>query len=29
MAGVAAMLASTDGAFLTGTEIRIDDGTHY
>ncbi|XGU21820.1 hypothetical protein ACETU7_30360 [Rhodococcus sp. 3Y1] len=22
------MLASDDGAFITGTEIRIDGGTH-
>nr|WP_219905431.1 hypothetical protein [Actinopolyspora mortivallis] len=27
-AGVVAMLASEDGAFVTGTEIRIDGGTH-
>jgi len=25
---VIAMLASEDGAFITGTEIRIDGGTH-
>ncbi|GAB2740771.1 SDR family NAD(P)-dependent oxidoreductase [Kitasatospora kifunensis] len=28
VAGVIAMLASEDGAFITGTEIRIDGGTH-
>ncbi|GES33097.1 SDR family oxidoreductase [Streptomyces angustmyceticus] len=28
VAGVIAMLASHDGAFITGTEIRIDGGTH-
>ncbi len=28
VAGVVAMLASEDGAFITGTEIRIDGGTH-
>jgi NAD(P)-dependent dehydrogenase (short-subunit alcohol dehydrogenase family) len=28
VAGVVAMLASGDGAFITGTEIRIDGGTH-
>ena len=28
VAGVIAMLASGDGAFVTGTEIRIDGGTH-
>jgi len=28
IAGVIAMLASEDGAFITGTEIRIDGGTH-
>ncbi|MFG3051727.1 SDR family NAD(P)-dependent oxidoreductase [Kitasatospora sp. NPDC048239] len=28
VAGVIAMLASDDGAFITGTEIRIDGGTH-
>ncbi|PRW63340.1 SDR family NAD(P)-dependent oxidoreductase [Actinopolyspora mortivallis] len=28
VAGVVAMLASEDGAFVTGTEIRIDGGTH-
>ncbi|ONI61091.1 short-chain dehydrogenase [Leifsonia sp. ALI-44-B] len=28
VAGVVAMLASADGAFITGTEIRIDGGTH-
>jgi NAD(P)-dependent dehydrogenase (short-subunit alcohol dehydrogenase family) len=27
-AGVVAMLASEDGNFITGTEIRIDGGTH-
>ncbi|RMI36348.1 SDR family oxidoreductase [Actinomadura harenae] len=29
VAGVVAMLASDDGAFVTGTEIRIDGGTHF
>ncbi|WP_405701343.1 SDR family oxidoreductase [Streptomyces sp. NBC_01383] len=29
VAGVVAMLGSQDGAFITGTEIRIDGGTHY
>ena len=28
VAGVVAMLASADGAFITGTEVRIDGGTH-
>lgn len=28
VAGVVAMLASGGGAFITGTELRIDDGTH-
>jgi len=28
VAGVIAMLASDDGAFITGTEIRVDGGTH-
>jgi NAD(P)-dependent dehydrogenase (short-subunit alcohol dehydrogenase family) len=28
VAGVVTMLASNDGAFITGTEIRIDGGTH-
>lgn len=28
VAGVVAMLVSDDGAFITGTEIRIDGGTH-
>lgn len=28
VAGVIAMLASDDGAFITGTELRIDGGTH-
>lgn len=28
VAGVVAMLGSQDGAFITGTEIRIDGGTH-
>ncbi|QFU92545.1 SDR family NAD(P)-dependent oxidoreductase [Amycolatopsis sp. YIM 10] len=28
VAGVVAMLASDDGAFITGTEIRIDGGAH-
>ena len=27
-AGVVAMLASDDGEFITGTEIRTDGGTH-
>lgn len=29
VAGVVAMLASDDGRFITGTEIRIDGGTHF
>ncbi|MEU3710405.1 SDR family NAD(P)-dependent oxidoreductase [Streptomyces catenulae] len=29
VASVVAMLASEDGAFVTGTEIRIDGGTHF
>lgn len=29
VAGVVAMLASDDGAFITGTEVRIDGGTHF
>ncbi|MEU9028303.1 SDR family oxidoreductase [Streptomyces sp. NPDC048383] len=29
VAGVVAMLGSEDGSFITGTEIRIDGGTHY
>ncbi|MFD7163044.1 SDR family NAD(P)-dependent oxidoreductase [Streptomyces violascens] len=29
VASVVAMLASDDGRFITGTEIRIDGGTHY
>jgi NAD(P)-dependent dehydrogenase (short-subunit alcohol dehydrogenase family) len=29
VAGVVAMLGSADGSFITGTEIRIDGGTHY
>lgn len=28
VAGVVAMLASSDGAFVTGTEIRVDGGAH-
>jgi NAD(P)-dependent dehydrogenase (short-subunit alcohol dehydrogenase family) len=28
IAGVIAMLVSDDGAWITGTEIRIDGGTH-
>jgi NAD(P)-dependent dehydrogenase (short-subunit alcohol dehydrogenase family) len=28
IAGVIAMLVSEDGQFITGTEIRIDGGTH-
>ena len=28
VAGVIAMLASEDGSFITGTEIRVDGGTH-
>jgi NAD(P)-dependent dehydrogenase (short-subunit alcohol dehydrogenase family) len=28
VASVVAMLASEDGAFITGTEVRIDGGTH-
>lgn len=29
VASVVAMLASEDGAFVTGTEVRIDGGTHF
>ncbi|MFK4790424.1 SDR family NAD(P)-dependent oxidoreductase [Microbacterium sp. ZW T5_56] len=29
VAGVVAMLASDDGGFITGTEVRIDGGTHF
>lgn len=29
VAGVVAMLASEDGSFVTGTEVRIDGGTHF
>ncbi|MGW1888689.1 SDR family NAD(P)-dependent oxidoreductase [Streptomyces sp. NPDC002004] len=29
VAGVVAMLGSDDGRFITGTEIRIDGGTHF
>lgn len=29
VAGVVAMLASDDGRFITGTEVRIDGGTHF
>lgn len=29
VAGVVAMLASEDGTFITGTEVRIDGGTHF
>ncbi|KAA5838035.1 SDR family oxidoreductase [Saccharopolyspora hirsuta] len=29
VASVVAMLASEDGEFITGTEIRIDGGTHF
>jgi NAD(P)-dependent dehydrogenase (short-subunit alcohol dehydrogenase family) len=29
VAGVVAMLGSVDGSFITGTEIRIDGGTHF
>ncbi|MFB7506401.1 SDR family NAD(P)-dependent oxidoreductase [Streptomyces broussonetiae] len=29
VASVVAMLASQDGKFITGTEIRIDGGTHF
>jgi len=28
VAGAIAMLASSDGGFITGTELRIDGGTH-
>lgn len=28
VAGVVAMLVSEDGAFITGTEVRVDGGTH-
>ena len=29
VAGVVAMLASEDGRFITGTEVRVDGGTHF
>ncbi|WTO33452.1 SDR family oxidoreductase [Streptomyces achromogenes] len=29
VASVVAMLGSRDGAFITGTEIRVDGGTHF
>lgn len=29
VAGVVAMLASSDGSFITGTEVRVDGGTHF
>ncbi len=29
VASVVAMLASSDAAFITGTEVRIDGGTHF
>ncbi|MFY7069659.1 SDR family NAD(P)-dependent oxidoreductase [Nocardiopsis changdeensis] len=29
VASVVAMLASDDGAFITGTEVRVDGGTHF
>jgi NAD(P)-dependent dehydrogenase (short-subunit alcohol dehydrogenase family) len=29
VASVVAMLASSDGAFVTGTEVRVDGGTHF
>lgn len=29
VAGVVALLGSEDGAFITGTEIRVDGGTHF
>ncbi|MGW5874964.1 SDR family NAD(P)-dependent oxidoreductase [Nocardiopsis terrae] len=29
VASVVAMLASDDGAFVTGTELRVDGGTHF
>ncbi|WP_106403656.1 SDR family NAD(P)-dependent oxidoreductase [Actinocorallia populi] len=29
IAGVVAMVASDDGAFITGTEIRVDGGAHH
>ncbi|MFF5501859.1 SDR family NAD(P)-dependent oxidoreductase [Streptomyces roseolus] len=29
VAGVVAMLASDDGRFITGTEVRVDGGTHF
>ncbi|MGW3208113.1 SDR family NAD(P)-dependent oxidoreductase [Streptomyces sp. NPDC001135] len=29
VASVVAMLASADGTFITGTEIRVDGGTHF
>ena len=28
IAGVVAMLVSDDGRYITGTEIRVDGGTH-
>jgi NAD(P)-dependent dehydrogenase (short-subunit alcohol dehydrogenase family) len=28
VASVIAMVASDDGAFITGTEIRVDGGAH-
>lgn len=29
VAGVVALLASDDGKFITGTEVRVDGGTHF
>ncbi|MHC0433626.1 SDR family NAD(P)-dependent oxidoreductase [Streptomyces sp. O3] len=29
VAGVVAMLGSADGRFITGTEVRVDGGTHF
>ncbi|WP_156724579.1 SDR family NAD(P)-dependent oxidoreductase [Streptomyces apocyni] len=29
VAGVVAMLGSEDGRFITGTEVRVDGGTHF
>ncbi|MFE5794488.1 SDR family NAD(P)-dependent oxidoreductase [Streptomyces sp. NPDC056503] len=29
VAGIVAMLASEDGRFITGTEVRVDGGTHF
>jgi hypothetical protein len=29
VASVVALLGSDDGRFITGTEVRIDGGTHF